>query len=128
MKIWDQISIRKVRRQILGNHLFSQIISFSSDPDCQFLWMQFKVWSEALVVFVVSFSSSWGTNMRLHYSLSHALFSEKKPYIQLRTKFKDWASYISFWLRATCTKFAFTNEKRCTVCTHSIYFSKLVHQ
>jgi hypothetical protein len=40
--------------------------------------------------------------MGLKYSLRYELFSEKKPYIQWRTKTKNRASYISFWLRATC--------------------------
>jgi hypothetical protein len=31
-----------------------------------------------------------------------------KQYIQLKTKFKDWASYISFWLRATYINSALT--------------------
>jgi hypothetical protein len=55
-----------------------------------------------LVVFVVSFSSSSETNMGLKYSVSHGLFSEQKPYVQWKIKFKDQVSYISFWLRATC--------------------------
>ena len=75
-------------------------------------------------VFVVSFNSSSGTNMVSKYSVNHELFSEKKPYKQLRTKFKDPASYISLWLRATCTQFALTNEKRCTVCIHSNIFQQ----
>ena len=102
MKTWDQISIRKVRRQILGNHLFSQIVSISNDPDCKFLWICSSRYEAEVIVFVESFSSSSRTNMGLKYSLRHELFSEKKPYIQWRTKTKNRASYISFWLRATC--------------------------
>jgi hypothetical protein len=34
MKIEDKISIRKVRRHLLANHLFSKIVSFSNDHDC----------------------------------------------------------------------------------------------
>ena len=66
-----------------------------------------------LVVFMVSFCLSLGINIGLKYYLRHELFNEKKPYIQLQTKFKHCASYISYWLRSTCitsTLTVFTNS------------------
>ena len=48
----------------------------------------------SLSISLESFSSSSWTNMGLKCSLSHELFSEKKPYIQLKTKFNDRASCI----------------------------------
>ena len=75
MNIWDQISIRNVRRQILGNHFFSQIVSFSTTLTVNFSGYSSRYEAE-LAVFVESFNSSSGTNMGSKYSLSHAIFSE----------------------------------------------------
>ena len=62
--------------------------------------------------------------MAFNKSLSHVLFSEQKPYIQLNAKLKDRASYISFWLRGYCTIPASTDEERSTVCTHCNIFQQ----
>ena len=67
---------KEVRRQILGNHFFSQIVSFSNDPHCQFFSGYSSRHEAELAVFVESFSSSSGTNMGSKYSLSHAIFIE----------------------------------------------------
>jgi hypothetical protein len=55
---------------------------------------------------------------RAFKSLSHDLFSEKTPYIQLNVKSKDMASYFSLLLRGSCTILASTDEKQSTICTH----------
>jgi hypothetical protein len=55
---------------------------------------------------------------RAFQSLSHDLFSEKIPYIQLNAKLKDMASYFSLLLRGSCTILASTEENQSTVCTH----------
>jgi hypothetical protein len=67
---------KESRKTNLGNHFFSQIVSFSNDPHCQFLSGNSSRYEAELAVFVESFSSSSGTNMGSKYSLSHAIFSE----------------------------------------------------
>jgi hypothetical protein len=67
---------KEVRRQILGNHFFSQIVSFSNDYHCQFFSGYSSQYEVEVSVFVESFSSSSGTNMGSNYSLSHAIFNE----------------------------------------------------
>ena len=111
------MSIRKVRRQVLGIHLFSQYFRSQTTLSVYFSGCSSRYEAE-LVVFVVSFCTSSAKNIELIYSLSNELFSEKKPYIQLQTKFKDYASYISYWLRAICPK------STQTVCTHSNIFQQ----
>ena len=75
---------------------------------------------------VLSISVTWDSSRKMAFnkSLSHVLFSEQKPYIQLNAKLKDRASYISFWLRGYCTIPASTDEERSTVCTHCNIFQQ----
>jgi hypothetical protein len=68
MKIWDQISIRKIGRQILGNHPFSRIVSFSSiQYSCVFYFVNF--------VIDIMFKNKYETNKILEkYLVKHPLF------------------------------------------------------
>jgi hypothetical protein len=75
-------------------------------------------------VLSISVTSDSSRKMAFNKSLSHALFSEQKPYIQLNAKLKDRASYISLWLRGYCTIPASTDEGRSTVCTHCNIFQQ----
>ena len=103
MNIGDQISIWKVQRKILGT--ISLVKQFRSQSTLTVYFSGFSSRNESEVaVFVVSVSSSSWINMGLKYSLSHELFIEKKPYIQLKTKFSNRAIYISSWLKATYAK------------------------
>ena len=67
MKIWAQISIRKIGRQILGNHPFSRIVSFSSiQYSCVFYFVNF--------VIDIMFKNKYETNKILEkYLVKHPL-------------------------------------------------------
>ena len=65
---------KEVRKKILGNHFFCQIVSLKINT------VNFSGYSSRyeadLAVSVESFNSSSGTNMVSKYSLSHAIFCE----------------------------------------------------
>jgi hypothetical protein len=91
---------------------------FRSQTTLTVNFSRYRTWWEALLVeLLVSVRSNLGRK-RAFKSLSHDLFSENIPYIQLNAKLKDMASYFSLLLRGNCTIVASTDEKQSTECTH----------